>query len=193
MRGAEDRLAQIADELRAGYETYVRDVSTADMAVSLETACLLRLLCEGLEPQRVLDLGSGFSSFTLRSYQPARGRPATCSVDDSPEWLQRTQDYLDEQGVPTNDLWTWRDFRAAGHAPFDLVFYDLGRMNLRREALRQALSLGRGGVVLLDDMHKHEYAQEAYSVLAELGCTWFNLRALTLDERGRFSVLVADI
>jgi predicted O-methyltransferase YrrM len=186
-------LAHIADELRTDYESYVRNVSTADMAVSLETACLLRLLCEGLEPQRVLDLGSGFSSFTLRSYQPARGRPAICSVDDDPEWLQRTRDYLDEQGLPTDDLWIWSDFQSSDHAPFDLVFYDLGRMPLRRRALRQALSLGRGGSVLLDDMHKHEYAQEAYSTLAGLGCTWFNLRALTLDERGRFSVLVTNI
>ena len=67
------------------------------------TAVFLRVLCREIGPAAVLDLGSGFSSFVLRSYDDGGGARVT-SVDDSETWLARTAQFLESRGVPTDQL-----------------------------------------------------------------------------------------
>jgi hypothetical protein len=51
--------------------------------------------------KRLLDLGSGFSSYVLRAY--AAGVPGAVgwSVDDDPAWLEKTRAFLVSEGLST--------------------------------------------------------------------------------------------
>jgi hypothetical protein len=64
------------------------------MSVSVELAVFLDVLCRLIEPDRILDLGSGFSSFVLRRHLASRDvgvHSVIWSIDDSPEWLEQTR------------------------------------------------------------------------------------------------------
>src|SRR5213078_4518044 len=126
-------VAAAAARIRDVYNDYVGGVSAPDMAVSLEAAATLLVLGEGLHPARVLDLGSGFSSFDLRTAAP---RADVWSVDDNAEWLERTKAFLRSQGVADKRCELWQTLDPAFAGIFDLVLYDLGSMATRAACLR---------------------------------------------------------
>jgi len=187
-----ERMRPIETAMRPCHASYVSDVSAPGMAVSLPTALLLRRLCEDLRPRRVLDLGSGFSSFVLRSYAASQRDVTAWSVDDDDAWLQRTRDFLLGHGLATEHLVDWEEFQSADPGPFDLVFHDLGGMELRMQAFDRALELGARGVVLLDDMHKPHYSKYVAERLQTQPCCRLDLEFCTRDELGRFCVLLTD-
>lgn len=150
--------------LQPHHDRYVRTVSTPAMAVSLDTAILLHLLCVDARPRRLIDLGSGFSSFVLRRYAKGSGAAVT-SVDDNAAWLERTVAYLAEHQLSTERVLPWDDFVAQPAEPFDLVFYDFSSMPIRRQNLARALDWGAGGIVVLDDLHKDGYADATRMLL----------------------------
>ena len=77
---------------------------------------------------------------------------------------------------------------------FDFIFHDLGSMDLRKSSLNLVLKLGeKGGIILLDDMHKAAYAKYVQDCLSRYSCCYFDLQAYTLDEFGRYSGLVSDV
>ncbi len=172
---------------------YVTQVSKPGMAISVELAAYLTLLCERLHPQSILDLGSGFSSYTLRRYAQSQPSVSVVSVDDDDRWLGRTEKFLQEHSLPTDRLLTWREFAAGDGHSFDLILHDLGTMDTRLgvlPAVLQRLS-AEGGTIILDDMHKFDYASRAKSVVAAANLTQYSLRRFTLDRLGRFSTLAA--
>ena len=179
--------------VRPHYEEYVRSVSSPKMALSLTTAVFLRVFCRGMRPGTVLDLGSGFSSFVLRSYAEEEGALVT-SVDDSEAWIGSTARFLEARGLPTDRLLSWEEFRSAPPARFDLIFHDLGSMRTRRQALPLVLEMAKtsGGVVVLDDLHKDTYREEARRRLQEVRCRPFDLSDYTRDDFGRYAWL-ADL
>ena len=65
----ENQSRELTDKLRPAYEEYVASISTPDSAISLEIAALALILCRMRRPRRILDLGSGFSSWVFRYYQ----------------------------------------------------------------------------------------------------------------------------
>jgi len=64
---------------------------------------------------------------------------------------------------------------------------------LRKNSLDPILKLREGGIVLFDDMDKAPYARVVHDYLSYYSCRYFDLQAYTLDEFGRYSVLVSDI
>jgi len=179
---------------------YVASVSTKDMAASLEMCVFLRVLSEALAPRRILDLGSGFSSLVFRLYRDAvrPGSPQEAadpieviSVDDSPEWLAKTGEFLASQGLTNEKLLEWEAFCAADHERFDLVFHDLGRMRRRAETLEKVLSLAAPhGAVILDDVHKKRYRTYARRALRRAGLDYYSLQSFLHDKYGRYAWLV---
>jgi predicted O-methyltransferase YrrM len=174
--------------LRSHYERYVREVSTAEMAVSWETAAYLRHLCEALRPARVLDLGSGFSSLVLRDYAAA----AVVSGDDDAQWLERTRAFLEEEGHAEGELRLWRDFESAPGEPFDLIFHDLAGGRLRETAAPLAVRcLSTRGVIVFDDAHHLGHRRAAQRAAREAGLAAYSLYHWTHDAIGRFALLAA--
>lgn len=184
------RLAAAAECLKAPYEEYIASVSTREMAVSWNTACFLHALADLRKPRRVVDLGSGFSSFVLRTYAASADHPCEItSVDDDAGWLTRTVDYLQQKGLSTDRLLTWKDFVKQLPADgFDLIFHDIGSMQMRAEVLPQVLNMvSTTGIVVLDDMHKPSYRREAHLQARQHGWTVLSAHRATLDGLGRFS------
>ncbi len=170
------------------YEEYVTSISSPAWAVSLQTAALLHAVCMLLKPRTVLDLGSGFSSFAFRRY--ARDATASCivhSVDEDAQWLGRTRGFLAAHNLQTDGMFLWTAFEE-GAARYDLILHDMGRMKLRLEALPRALALSaRDGLLVLDDMHRPEYAMGVVEHCHRAGFDLCSLRAFTLDRFGRYA------
>ena len=185
-----------AQEAIAAFRVYHLDYNTRIghpvHAGSPELVALLQIMIQTMEPSRVVDLGSGFSSFVFRTLAArAETDMEVWSVDDSSEWKEKTRQYLEEMKCQTENLHTWADFIVDNPGDFDLVLHDMGTMEFRAETLRQALDLARpGGLVLLDDVHKPAYREEAKAVLEEMGLEWFSLREWTRDPLTRYVWLV---
>jgi len=172
--------------LLPAYEDYVSRVSAPDHAISLEAAAYLHALCEFLEPNSILDLGSGFSSFAFRTYAAHRPAVSVHTIDDDEVWLERTRNFVSSAGLSTENFGLWPEYQRHPSPPADIVFHDLGSMSTRLRTLPFVLNQNRaGGIVVLDDMHKEEYAPDALRVLMAGRFEWFNARPYTLDRYGR--------
>jgi predicted O-methyltransferase YrrM len=188
--------AELARPLRSAifpfYREYVTSVSTRGMAISLELAVFLSVLCNERRPARILDLGSGFSSFALRTYMSkVSPTPEVWSVDDDAKWLERTREYLLKHDLPTEQLIIWSSFQERSPRVFDLILYDLGNMDFRTRTLEQVLEYsGEGSALILDDVHQPEYGSYARKFLKARRYSSYSLKKYTLDDLGRYSMLV---
>jgi hypothetical protein len=177
-------IGRAGDDLRPAYETYVRDVSTAGMAASLQTTAVLLALCRRERVTSAVDVGSGFSSYALRFW----AREVDCvvsSVDDDPVWLARTQKFLADQRLPTGDVYLWPDLPDR---TFDLVFHDFAMGVRREEAMPRAVQASSRFVVF-DDAHHRSHRRAMRAVCAEAGARLYSLRPLTLDWMKRYAML----
>lgn len=194
-------LALSVPDLREAYEIYLREVSTADMAVSLETSRFLYAMSKLKRASRILDLGSGFSSYAFGLYSlNVEPHAHVYSVDDDEKWLNKTRDFLIGRHIPNNHLMDWNSFVKSPPSTFDLIFHDLGNMNLRTESLPFIISLlDKSGVLILDDMHKKgRYLLEGYRTAAirevkKAGLSLFSARQYTSDRHGRFCELAIQM
>ena len=185
----------IAQELRAVYVEYTKDVSYAGMPISFESACLLWSLCETMEPERILDMGSGFSSFVFRRYQvTANVKPEILSVDESAEWLDKTREFLRSHDLSDQELFTWDEFQKLDPPQFDLISHDLGFMSERPDILERLLTLRKNaGIIIVDDYQNPVYRAEVDRRLLRYDMVaGFNVRWLTLDRFVRYSMLITQ-
>lgn len=191
MKAVELELADARDALSEPWRAYVHSISPDWMAASAEICALLLALAQVRRPARMLDLGSGLSSYVLRTFALEAGaRCRVVSVDDDVEWLEKTRSALRARAIPADDLYTWETFRAMRHEPFDLIFHDLGDMPVRIAALPFALAqVARDGVIVLDDMHKQGYAEAALQACTAAGFDLYSLRTLTTDRFGRHGAI----
>lgn len=186
------RRGEFRQRLLPFYEEYIHGVSNEIMAVSLELSTFLLFFCEYSRPRRILDLGSGFSSFVFRLHMSeANPKPEVWSVDDSAEWLEKTRGFLINRRVPADNLATWDDWIDRAGGGFDLVLYDMGGFDFRKQSFERVLGLvGENGTVILDDMHSADYGLHVRRLLRERNLAFFNLRHYTHDKYGRYSLLI---
>ena len=185
----------ITQEMRAVYTEYTKDVSYEGMPISFESACLLWSLCEAMEPERILDMGSGFSSFVFRRYQiTAKVKPEIWSVDESAEWLEKTREFLRGHDLSDRDLFTWDEFQNLDPPPFDVISHDLGIMSDRPDILERMLALRKKeGIVIVDDYQNPVYRAEVERRLRQYDMlTGYSVRWLTLDRFLRYSLLISE-
>jgi predicted O-methyltransferase YrrM len=178
------------------YREYVTTVSAPIMAISLELAAFLNVLCETQAPTRVLDLGSGFSSFVLRRYAGQAGPAVEVhSADHAAEWLAATGRYLERHGLAPSGLSTWDEFRSREHAPFGLILHDLGgpvddHLAYRLSVLPEVLDLlAPGGVIVLDDANNLALGPAARRLFAARNCRCWSLKQLVQDGFGRWALM----
>jgi tetratricopeptide (TPR) repeat protein len=173
--------------LRDAYDEYTTHVSSADFALSLETSSLVFALCASTRPARVLDLGSGFSSYVLRRYADESGGDVdVISVDDSRSWLGRTREFLEARRCSGGQLLMLDEFESI-ESQFDLVVHDLGDMLLRRRSLATAMAaVAPHGVLVLDDVDRPAYGEYAEHALRSAGFAVYDLAGVTSDAFGRY-------
>jgi predicted O-methyltransferase YrrM len=182
---------EIGRKLLPYYNHYVTDVSNEIMAVSFKLSVFLFYLCGLRKPGRILDLGSGFSSFVFRYFMShADPKPVVWSIDDSTEWLDKTRSFLIANDVNPEQLISWNDLMKSSAHPFDFVFYDLGGFDFRKSSLEKILNMtDRRGIIVLDDMHSADYGLYTREVLKKSRMHYYNIREFTNDKFGRYSLM----
>jgi predicted O-methyltransferase YrrM len=187
---APERLSAAQDELAPHHGPYAREVSTPEYAISLELAAFLLVLCRRRRPARLVDLGSGFSSFVFRHYQAGdAGDPEVWSVDDDDAWLERTASYLRGHELRTDRLLGPEAFLRSAERRFDLVLHDVNAIDSPARAALLPTALGLispTGVVVIDDLNGYPYRSRVRAACREGGLRLVNLRAHLLDERRRY-------
>jgi predicted O-methyltransferase YrrM len=182
--------------VREQYERYVTTVSDAAHAISLELALFMLEIAVELQPKRLLDLGSGFSSYVFRTYAQASGGCEVWSVDHDANWLEQTGQFLISCGLPTDRMMPWEAFRAGlaanGDSPgFELVLHDMETVESRIATLQHALALVQpGGAMVVDDMDVDDYREATRALVASTGASYEDVREATLDERLRYSWVI---
>jgi predicted O-methyltransferase YrrM len=186
-----DALARHRGELAAMHHAYATEVSAPNHAVSLPAAAMLAALIEVRSPRRVLDLGSGFSSYVVRAYAPLDCE--VVSVDDSPAWLARTQAYLGQQGVADRGSLVDIEWLHGDDSSFDLVFNDMGHMPTRCRWLPEVVRhIAPGGVMLIDDYQKFRYRELVKAYARIEGAAVMSLRRWTRNDFGGYTALWTD-
>ncbi len=182
---------QYRDRYLKDYEYYVENVSCAGHAVSFEQVLFMRGLCDLIKPKRVLDLGSGFSSYIFRDYAASGKDIVVWSIDNDSAWLQKTKDYLEEKNISSDNLVLWQDFIKGKREPFDLILHDMGDMAFRQSELNQVLNMAKpGGLVILDDVHKRIYGRYLKQLFKRSNIRYYNLHSFTYDPLCRYSFMV---
>jgi predicted O-methyltransferase YrrM len=177
-------------QLRPAYDRYVTEISTWKWAVSWPTSRLLDSLCEELRPQRILDLGSGFSTYVLASWAQRSGADVEIvSADDSTEWLAKTRTFLEGEGLDAQ-LIDATELATLPDASFDLAFDDIGRSEERANVLATVMRVMKPrGVVVLDDMNVRGYRKQVRARLDAGNWPLYSVRQQTIDAKGRFAML----
>lgn len=183
-------VARILTDLRVQH--LARNNRRAQTALDVPAAVWLWNACEREHAERVLELGSGFSSWALRHWQQRAAHereaaPSVWTIDDEAKWLETTRLELLELGFSTDELTDFETcLRIAAPDSFDLVFVDLDNTATR---IRHADDVVRwtkpGGLLVLDDWHMAHYREPMTRRLGALGIT---VEALpeTTDEWGRY-------
>lgn len=182
---------EINEKLQPIYEKYITTISTGVMALSLEASVFMSVLCKIYQPRNILDLGSGFSSAVFRLYaETADPKPQIWSIDDAPEWLDKTEEFLSSHQLNIGHLLTWDSFLDQNQDSFDFIMHDLGSMATREALLPKVLSLSSSnGIVFLDDVHKKNYRISAKRIVKEKGLIYHNLKSYTVDRFNRYCAL----
>ncbi len=189
---AYDRLAgEHRRRLWRTYQDYTSHVSPDPMAISLELATFLAVTCATCRPGRILDLGSGFSSFVFRTYlKEQQPQALVCSVDDSGWWLDKTRQFLQDRDLDCRNLLMWEAFVTRTDRPrFDLILQDMSDLETRRQRLGAIVeACGPVGMVVIDDMHVPGYRRSILDDLDRRGLSSYSLRHFT-RKRLRYAYL----
>ena len=128
-------LDRLSRELPSRHAQYVATISDTAHAISLELARFILEVASEDHAKRLLDLGSGFSSYVLRAYAAGVPGAVAWSVDDDPAWLEKTRAFLVSEGLSTEHLYNWSEFLTLastnGPGTFDLVVHDLSTVRSR--------------------------------------------------------------
>ena len=185
---SEQTLSHNMSKLQPAYSRYVSEVSTWGWAASLEASAFLYTFASIQQSKRIVDLGSGFSSYVLRlcSMNELNGS-VVYSVDYSSEWLDKTRSFLTDNDVPSDNMITWSDFRNSDKGKFDLIFHDLGgERGIRYDSLPFVLTLlDENGTIVLDDMHKPGYEATVKREFDKSKLALYSLRSYTKEKASR--------
>jgi predicted O-methyltransferase YrrM len=135
---------------------YTKAVSNPGMAASLRSCIFLCCMMELIKPKRVLDLGSGISSYSLRYFKGLFGLDTVIySIDSSKEWLRKSEEFSRVRDVDHANFLHWDDIKDK-KMPCELIFMDIDktkfRVNYYEPVCRRFTK--KGSLMLVDDMHK---------------------------------------
>src|SRR5262245_29253299 len=183
--------AEYRERLQPTYQHYTSRVSPNPIAISLELATFLAVLCAMCRPKSILDLGSGFSSFVFRTYmKELQPENRVYSVDVSALWLNTTHAFLRHRHLDCRNLLTWEAFLAAPEkSRFDLILQDMSDLATRRQRLVATVdACSPVGIIVLDDMHVPGYRRAILDSLDRQRLCYYSLRDFT-RKRLRYAYL----
>lgn len=156
-------------------------------AISVQTAALIWAELERLPDNGVaIELGMGFSTWVMRTFQAERPGIVVHSYDGDSRWRDATVRELCDLGLPCEPNGMLADWRQLPDNCADLVFVDHGKAYGRVADLpRVVRQLRPGGVIVLDDWQFTDAALAMGASLRELGL-YVTPREDLIDSHGRF-------
>lgn len=186
-----DAIRQNKEKLKPYYEQYVKEVSRADMAASLELAAFMYTVCQINQYTKLLDMGSGLSSFVFRLYAKENPEATVYSVDDNAAWLEKTKDYLRQHQLAIDNIFTLDKFLKSKEEGFDCVLHDLNFVEVRINYIEHLMRVTKQhGLIILDDVHKPDYLLSILMKMQKLNVKMYDLKPMTFDSYGRYSLAV---
>jgi hypothetical protein len=173
-------------ELSQAYQEYIAAGANPVYAIGLPIAAYLDNLIVELKPKRVLDIGSGFSSYVIRTHPEIDAY----SVDEDEQWATFTRDFLRSQQLDAGHVFTSMEFHGLDAGKFDLVLLDAGFEIRRLQLLRASLiRVCDGGTLILDDGQWSQMwrACDVYSKIQQYA---FSESRECIDEFGRFPLRI---
>lgn len=182
----------LVDNIKQKHREYISGISSPDMALSLQTSLFLLHYCILYKPHRLVDLGSGFSSYVLRLYQKMYRQEniIVFSVDDHVEWLLKTQQFIVQNQLDSNNIVNLEAFIQMNNKDyFDLVFLDLNFVEQRKKYLQYSIDIiNEKGILIVDDVHKVDFLREVKKIVYLNNLRCIDIKRYTLDEFGRFAL-----
>lgn len=176
------------EQLRPYYDDYIRNISIPEMAASLELVAFVYAICKIKNCRKVLDLGSGLSSFVLRLYAQNNHNVTVFSVDDDLDWLRKSQYFVKKYGLSDSGFLMLDELYVSGESNFDLILHDLNFVEVRiSEVLQVAKLIGPHGLLIFDDVHKLDYQFALLKKLSKLDMQIYSLKPETIDGYGRYA------
>lgn len=178
------------------YKDYITNISSEDMAASLELCLYLEEYCNENNPKKIIDLGSGITSCILRMYKKNHPDVIVFSVDDNKSWLKKTTNFLEKYELSTDNM--IHGIEKVNESDFDLIVHDYGNMSTREKSFEKMLSMGnKNTIYIIDDCHKVGYYRFVKQISNEK-----NMKLFELDEtsdniptkapRQRFSIKLTN-
>lgn len=179
------------NKIKPFYTDYVNNISSANMAASLELAASIYTICHLNSYSKLLDMGSGLSSFIFRLYAQETPGVKVYTVDDDAEWLEKTKHFLSRYGLETENMFTLEDFIKLEETGFDYILHDLNFVEVRINYLELVINAAkRNGLIIMDDVHKPDYQHALLKKLERMQVRNYNLKPITIDLYGRYAFAV---
>ncbi len=169
--------------LRDAYDSYVTTVSPPAMALSWEALEAISEVLSDRNPKRILEYGSGISTYLLASYGRQIGSVIQ-SYDSDQEWTEKTLEFLRRYEL---DSWASVQYSdlVEPEAPADFVLWDFDKNPKRVDLMNDAYAnLCDGGVMYVDDTHSREIANAMHKLRGNV------LRIVPRDGFGRYGVFI---
>lgn len=170
---------KVPDPIKKAYVRYITEIS--GRAIAWELVEYLDQLMLWLKPKRVLDLGSGFTSYFFRQYPTE-----VWSVDHDPKWLEVTRELLEHHDVIDERLALLEEFQFEGM--YDIITIDTGPTEMDRVKLFGPAKEHCSGVIILDDINDVDLQAAAREFFKD--DVIFDLRSEVADIYGRYAWMV---
>lgn len=100
-------------------------VDNPEMPASLQCCTYLLALYDIIKPKKILDLGSGISSYCFRLFKKENNLDTEIySIDSDRYWLDRSIELCRANGLDTDYFELWDDFKNH-KGTFDLILVDI--------------------------------------------------------------------
>jgi predicted O-methyltransferase YrrM len=187
----DSKIKESKETLMPIYKYFKTHISKGNSAASIEISAFLDVYMRYTNPTRIVDLGSGFSSYVLRRYQADKENVEVWSVDSSKDWLEKTKYYLQSNNLNTKHLYTWDEFSKLSIGKFSLIFLDERPIERRVENIaRLRNSLTDKGALVIDDVHKDHLRLPILKQFENNMDSLLSLRLISKDELGRYSIVI---
>jgi len=181
----------IPGDLRPAYDEYIANVSPETESISWELTVWIWEYLVTERPKNILDAGSGFSSALFRRYAADFPETMVYTLDTQDVFLQKTKEFLKGKGLNAENMFiTLAQLHPT--KKYDFVSHDYGRCDSGERAKYMPEMYDRvkkGGVLLLDDIHKTAYWEVVRKFLGDKKLKIKKLLT-TKDKFGRYSGLV---
>ena len=165
-------------DMRKAYEVYTKTVSEAGWPISWKVSTFLISLMNKVKLNRILDLGSGWSSYLLRL-----GGAEVWSIDTDAEWLEKTRGFLTQFNQLNGHFGLLEDFEFPTEQTYDLVLID-SKPGRKRYEMFTSIKRCCKGIVVFDDWNNDKIREPALKAFSDWKIQ--NLERETKDRWGRF-------